>query len=193
MKIPLIFALLLAASLTLLAQEENNPVAAQGMTGLINPSDTISIIVHREPDLNSAGRLAKNGTLSVPLIGAIVLAGKTTAAAESLIEAKLRDGYLVRPQVSVRITERVPRSVTVSGQVNDPGVFNIPFGQKITLVQVISMAGGATDVANVKKVSLQRGETGKIFTINLKSIISNKIKDVVLQKDDFVFVPEGWF
>lgn len=175
------------------AQETVVPTFAQGMSGLIGPSDTVSVIVHREPDLNSSGQLAKNGTLAIPLIGTITLAGRTTTAVESLIEAKLRDGYLVRPQVSVRITARMARTVTVNGQVSEPGVFNLPFGQEVTLQQVIGMAGGATDVANLKKVTLRRGATGKSITVNVGAIFSNKAKDIILQKGDFIFVPEGWF
>lgn len=188
---PLFFFLTL---LTAMAQEEGAaPAAVNGMNGLIGPSDTISVIVHREADLNSSGQLAKDGTLSVPLIGLVSLAGRTTAAAESLIEAKFRDGYLVRPQVTVRITQRMAQTVTVNGQVSEPGVFSLSFGQNTTLQQVIGMAGGATDVANLKKVTLRRGSTGKSYTVNLKDIFANKAKDIVLQKDDFIYVPEGLF
>lgn len=188
---PLFFFLTL---LTAMTQEEGAaPAAVNGMNGLIGPSDTISVIVHREADLNSSGQLAKDGTLSVPLIGLVSLAGRTTAAAESLIEAKFRDGYLVRPQVTVRITQRMAQTVTVNGQVSEPGVFSLSFGQNTTLQQVIGMAGGATDVANLKKVTLRRGSTGKSYTVNLKDIFANKAKDIVLQKDDFIYVPEGLF
>jgi polysaccharide export outer membrane protein len=167
--------------------------AVQGMSGLINSSDTVSVVVHREPDLNSNGQLAQDGTLSVPLIGSIQLAGRTTSVAEKQIEAKFRDGYLVRPQVTVRITKRLARTVTVNGQVSEPGVFTLPFGQQMTLQQVIGMAGGATDVANLKKVTLRRGSSGKSYTINLKDIFANKAKDIVLQKNDFIYIPEGLF
>lgn len=184
---------LLFLSTFVLSGQEAAPVTAQGMSGLISASDTVSIVIHREPDLNSSGQLAKDGTMSIPLIGAVTLVGRTTSSAESLIEAKFKDGYLVRPQVSVRITQRLVHTVTVNGEVSQPGVFNLPHGQPITLMQVISMAGGSTDVANIKKVSLRRGITGKSYLINLKDIISNKKQDIILQKDDFIYVPEGLF
>ena len=184
---------LLILSTFVLFGQEAAPVATQGMSGLIDSSDTVSVVVHREPDLNSSGQLAKDGTLSIPLIGSVSLVGRTTSSAESLIEAKFKDGYLVRPQVNVRITKKLVHNVTVNGEVSQPGVFNLPHGQPVTLMQVISMAGGATDIANVKKVSLRRGIGGKSYLINLKDIISNKKQDIVLQKDDFIYVPEGLF
>lgn len=165
----------------------------QAMSGLISPTDTVSISVHREPDLDTAGQLAPNGTLSMPLIGAVKLAGLTTTSAESLIVAKLKDGYLVRPQVTVRITQRQIQTVSVGGEVTSPGVFTLPHNQPVTLSQVINMAGGATDIANIKKVTLRRLSSGQVYTINLKEIIQGKKKDVVLIKGDVVNVPEGIF
>lgn len=187
------FVLLALAILSMAQEKAVQESAVQGMSGLINSSDTVSVVVHREPDLNSNGQLAQDGTLSVPLIGSIQLAGRTTSVAEKQIEAKFRDGYLVRPQVTVRITKRLARTVTVNGQVSEPGVFTLPFGQQMTLQQVIGMAGGATDVANLKKVTLRRGSSGKSYTINLKDIFANKAKDIVLQKNDFIYIPEGLF
>ena len=167
------------------------PVA--GMSGLISPSDTVSISVHREADLDTSGQLAKDGSITMPLIGSLKLAGKTTAVAESMIKAKLLDGYLVRPQVTVRITQRQVNTVSVDGEVEQPGIFTLPHGKNVTLREVISMAGGANDIANLKKVTLTQASTGKVYTINVKEIIAGKKKDIVLQKNDFVWVPEGLF
>ena len=178
----------------LFGQTDGSAVTSgSGMSGLIGSSDTVSISVHREADLNANGQLAKDGTISIPLIGSVKLAGKSTSSAETLIESKLLDGYLVRPQVTVRITKRQAQTVSVDGEVNQPGVFTLPFGQPLTLRQALSMAGGANDVANLKKISLRSGATGKVQLINLKDIISGKKNDIVLKKNDFIWVPEGLF
>lgn len=182
--------LLIASAAFVLGQQQP---AALGMSGKIAKSDTLSITVLREPELSANGQLASNGTLSVPLIGAVKLLGLTTASAETLIESKLRDGYLVRPEVKVLITARLQQTITVNGHVNSPGVFNIPNGQQLTLRQVIGMAGGVTDIANPSKLTIRRGVKGKTYTINLKKIMQNKSEDILLQKDDFIFVPEGIF
>lgn len=172
---------------------DESVVSISGMSGEIQASDTISIFVHREADLNTNGQLAKDGTVTMPLIGSIKLAGRTTSSAESLIEAKLLDGYLVRPEVTVRISKRPVHTVSVDGQVNQPGLFTLPHGQPLTLTQVISMAGGSNDVANLSKVSLRSGLTGKVRFINIKDIIKGKKKDIILSKNDYVWVPEGLF
>ena len=71
------------------------------------------------------------------------------------IKAKLKDGYLVNPQVSVSIEARVRRTVTVLGQAQNPGVFELPADRKLTVVEAIGMAGGATRIANTKKITLK--------------------------------------
>ncbi len=153
----------------------------------------MSIQVFREPELNTAGQLGSDGSLTMPLIGTIRLQGLTTTQAEGVIEQKLRDGYLVRPQVSVRITQRVIRTVTVSGEVRQPGVFTLPYDRKLSLVQVVNMAGGPSDIANIKKVSLRSGSTGKVSLVNMKSILRGKAKDIILKKGDVIHIPEGFF
>lgn len=167
--------------------------AIGGTLGTIGKKDTVSIRVFREPDLDSAGQLDKDGMISMPLIGSVRLEGLTTIEAERLIERKLRDGYLVRPEVSVRITKRLVKTVTVLGQVRQPGVFTLPPDRKLTLVEVVGMAGGLTDIANGKKVSLKRQGSARAQQVNLREMMLGQRKDIVLETGDVVTVPESWF
>lgn len=165
----------------------------KAITGRIAASDTVSVTVFREADLNSSGQLGREGTLSIPLIGDVRMVGLTTTQAEKAIEAKFRDGYLVRPQVSVRITGRVVRTISVQGEVRQAGVFTLPYDRLLRLSEAIAMAGGATDIADIKKVKLKRALTGKVETVNLKDILNGRAKDITLSSGDTINVPEGWF
>ena len=185
--------LLLMFGLVLTSFGQNAVSTTSSITGKILPSDTVSITVFREPDLTTNGQLAKDGTLTMPLIKSVKLVGLTTATAESAIEAKLRDGYLVRPAVTVRVTQRKAQTITVRGEVTQPGTFNLPHDAPLTLTQAVSQAGGANDVANIKKVTIRSAITGKIQKVNMKDIIAGKKKDVILKKGDIIQVPEGWF
>ena len=166
---------------------------AKSISGTINKLDTVSVTVFRESDLDSSGQLDQSGSLSIPLIGSVRLQGLTTTAAEKLIESKLLDGYLVRPQVTVRITQRVVKTVSVVGEARQAGVFTLPGDRPLSLTEVIAMAGGPTDIADKKKISLKRGSTGKIQIINLKDILNGRAQDVVLGAGDIINIPEGWF
>lgn len=187
------FLLLLCALVGLLAAFSSGQTVEGGRaSGVIGQRDTIEIRVFREDDLTTTGQLSGDGTISMPLIGSVKLAGLTTDSAAKAIEAKLKDGYLVKPQVSVTIEGRIRRTITVLGQAQNPGVFELPANRSLTVVEAIGMAGGATRIANVKKITLKRSG-GKVQTINLKDITSGKASDISLKDGDVLSIPESLF
>ncbi len=160
--------------------------------GIIGKLDTVEIRVFREDELTTAGQLSADGTITMPLIGPVRMAGLTTDQAAAAITAKLKDGYLVRPDVSVSIEARVRRTVTVLGQAQNPGVFVLPDDRQLTVVEAIGMAGGATRIANIKKISLKR-RGGPVQMLNLKDITSGKTADPTLRDGDVLSIPESLF
>lgn len=80
-------------------------------------------------------------------------------------------------------------SVTVLGSVKDPG--DIPYREGLTVSRSIAAAGGATDVANVGRVFLMRGD--ERVRVNVRRVLKGKDPDVVLQPGDQVFVKESSF
>lgn len=161
-------------------------------SGVIGKLDSVEIRVFREDDLTTTGQLAADGSILMPLIGKVRLEGLTTHQAAALITQKLADGYLVRPEVSVSIEARIRRTVTILGQVQSPGVFEVPPHRQLTLVEAIGMAGGATRIANTKKIRLKR-RGAEVRTINLKDITNGKGGDVPLRDGDIVTIPESLF
>lgn len=169
------------------AQEE------RAASGLIGPRDTIDVRVFREDDLRTSAQLSSQGTITLPFIGAVRVLGLTTEQAGVLIAERYRDGWLVNPQVNVTIRERVRHSITVLGQVREPGVFNLSADRSLTLTEAIGMAGGLTRIAQSKKIALRSGKRGATSIINFKDITSGKSPDVILRDGDVINVPEGLF
>ncbi|BCX47075.1 sugar ABC transporter substrate-binding protein [Haloferula helveola] len=162
-------------------------------SGSIGSRDSVEITVFREDDLTTRGQLSAAGTIDIPLIGAVKLSGLTTSQAARAIEAKLRDGYLVKPEVTVSITDRVRKTVTVLGQVQKPGVFRLDPNRQLTLVEALGMAGGMTRIANDKKVTLKRRGSSQPQRINVRSITSGEAKDITLRDGDIITIPESLF
>lgn len=160
-------------------------------SGVIGRMDNIEIRVFREDELTTRGQLSPDGTITMPLIGAVRLVGLTTDQAAAAITAKLADGWLVKPQVSVSIEGRIRRTVTVLGQAQRPGVFEIPAHRRLTLIEAVGMAGGVTRIANGRKVTLKRG--GTVRLINLKEIAAGQGEDIPLQDGDVISIPESLF
>ena len=181
------FLMVLSALLPLAA-------AAQGglSSGVIGRMDNVEIRVFREADLTTRGQLSGSGTISMPLIGAVRIEGLTTDQAAAAITRKLADGFLVKPEVSVSIEARIRRTVTVLGQAQRPGVFELPAHRRLTLVEAIGMAGGVTRISNPKKISLKRGG-GRVETVDLSAITTGKGTDIVLRDGDVITIPESLF
>lgn len=182
-----IFALVAAVGMVPLAAQEDRA------SGMIGSRDSVEIRVFREDELMTRGQLSSAGSITMPLIGVVRLAGMSTQDAAKLIEAKLHDGYLVKPEVTVSISARVRKTVTVLGQAQNPGVFRLDPNRQLTLVEVIGMAGGMTRIANPKKVRLKRRGQEAPYLINLREITSGKAKDIKLIDGDIISIPEGLF
>lgn len=161
----------------------------------ISPSDVLQMKVYQEPDLDSKVRVNADGRVALPLIGEIVVAGKTISEAISVINASYRNGYLAHPQVSIDVAEYARRQVTIIGQVQKPNVYELPEGQRLTLLEAIAMAGGYTRIANPAKITLKRKEGGRevVHKLDGKRIASGAEKTVDIKPGDLIQVAESFF
>ena len=86
--------------------------------------------------------------------------------------------------------------IFVTGAVRKPDLYEVPRSEPVTVLKAITLAGGTTDRAAEKKVTIYRytadGERIS-FLVNLRLIKRGKEEDPVLQKDDLVLVPESFF
>lgn len=100
--------------------------------------------------------VALDSTITLPLVGKVVVAGQTNVSAAEQIRAKLND-YLKEPTVSVR---NLNFRVTVLGEVNRPSIFNIA-NERITLPEVLGLAGDLTIYGRRDNVLIIREENGQ--------------------------------
>ncbi len=126
-----------------------------------------------------------DGTISVPLVGKIKIGGLRTTDAADTIRTRI-SSYLKEPTVIVR---NLNFKVSVLGEVKSPTVYVIP-DEKITLPQVLSLAGDLTIYGNRKNVLVIREENGKREYARI-DLTSREIFDspyYYLHKNDVVYV-----
>jgi polysaccharide export outer membrane protein len=159
-------------------------------------ADLISVTVYQDKDLDRKVRVNTDGTVSLPLIGATSIGGLTLAGAQSTIEKKFAQ-YLVSPQVSLFIEDYGNKTIFVMGEVAKPGSYPIPTEQRMTLLEAISTAGGFTPIAAQDRARVLRYVNGAsvTYTINTKEITQDgqKEKDMVLEPNDIIYVPQSFF
>ena len=163
----------------------------------LQSSDVLKITVHGQSDLTTRARVTKDGFISFPLIGKVMTTGLTVRELETEIKTLLEKNYLVTAEVLVFIENYTPREVSVMGEVQKPGKYEIPPEKELTLMGAIAMAEGFTKDADVRRVRVMRSEGGKKETIeiNAKDITDrgDKDRDIPLKSDDIVYVPESFF
>ncbi|MCB9569893.1 MAG: polysaccharide export protein [Myxococcales bacterium] len=188
-------ALALAALPALACRQEPppQPPPATPPREILGAGDELDIRVFDEKRFDGVYEVQADGTIDFPYLGDVELGGRTPAEAAKVLEARLADGYLLRPQVTVTIKTRENREVSVLGQVNEPGSF--PFQERLTLVQAVSLAGGLTQFAAPRRVRISRrtgaGDATETFEVSLKAIVDGDAEDLILRPGDIVFVPES--
>ena len=162
----------------------------------ISSADLISVTVYQDQEMNRKVRVNANGSASLPLIGAVKIGGLTLMEAQSVIEGKLGK-YLVSPQVSLFIEEYGNKLVFVMGEVAKPGSYPVPTESRLTVLEAISSAGGFTPIAAQDRTKVLRNVNGTsvTYTIEVKSITQQgqKEKDLVLEPNDVIYVPQSFF
>lgn len=184
---------------------ENQAGAGQRTPSITKPAnnayrlcgnDLVNIRVFQEDELESSVRIAKDGSITFPLIGHVSIGGKTLPEACVAVETALRS-FCKSPQVVIRIVEYNKRRFTVLGQVNRPGTFEMPDEGPLSLLEAIGMAGGYSRIANPSKVTLKRTSpdgSEQIFRLDAKRMArESSIAPFLLRTGDTIVVEETLF
>lgn len=132
----------------------------------VAPTDVLQIDVYREADLSGDYAVDPSGTINMPLIGRVSVAGETPQTIERKIRLRLSQGFLVDPDVRVSVLKFRP--IYIAGEVEDPGQY--AFVPGMTVQQAIVLAGGDTPFAS-DKYYLQRGVDSKRIRVDAGSIL----------------------
>ena len=131
--------------------------AQQPESLLIGPGDTIHIQVFETPDLEQHVRVTDSGSVPLALGGQVKVAGLTPEQAARVIEKTLvQQNIMLHPQVTVLVEEYTTQRVSILGEVKAPGPVTLNTPRSV--VEVLSMVGGLTDIAS-RKILIQRHGT----------------------------------
>ena len=128
------------------------PSAISREEGILAAGDEIRVTVFGEEDLSGEFKVSANGWISMPLIGGVAAAGRSTVELEALIVRALVDGHLKNPRVNVDVLTFQP--IFVMGEVNNPGSY--PYSAGLTVLKTIALAGGFTFRAKKNVLFLTR-------------------------------------
>ncbi len=156
---------------------------------VFGPGDKLELRVHRHADLDGPLLVAPDGTVTVPLVGRVVVGGHSYDAVVADIERSLRD-YYTDAAVAVNVLEVNNRKVFVVGEVKSPSVLQITGEMRV--LEALVEVGGIHPDARTHNVLLVRGGLGEpvLATINVDALLTGDLaQNVALQPDDIVVVP----
>ena len=134
------------------------------------------LIIRRLPDGTSS-------SLHIPIENLIV-------KGETQFDIPVEAGDIINVQVDRMV------QVYVIGQVKSPGALSVLQSRIPTVTQAIAQAGGYTERASLTRVVIKRRDSAggeKEIKVDVKAILKNKAKDVQLQENDTVYVPQSLF
>ena len=165
----------------------NDPLQAD--LYIIGPGDSLELKLFDAPELSGQLNVLNDGSVSLPLVGSVVISGMTLQQASAWMRQLLAD-QLLRPELQLKLVRPRPIRVSVVGAVERPGLYSLTTAESAlieggpstslsglpTLVDAIQKAGGITQHANLRKVQLQRRLPGtsvrfKMARVNLFDLV----------------------
>ncbi|MGH7924745.1 MAG: SLBB domain-containing protein [Candidatus Binatus sp.] len=174
---------LFASRVSTFAPVANVPVSDDYVIG---PGDQLKMLMWGRINNNLNLAVGRDGSVSIPEIGPLQVAGLTFAQTKKLIEDHA--GQITGVKVDVTMGKLKTIQVFVVGEVEQPGAYTVSALSHVS--NALSAAGGITKIGSLRKVELRRGNQ-LVRTIDLYSLLlaGNEQGDEQLQPGDVIFVP----
>jgi polysaccharide biosynthesis/export protein len=148
---------------------------------LLASGDRLRVIVFGQDNLSNAFSVDGAGNISLPLVGLIKANGLTTAQLERSVEARLREGFLREPRVSIEV--EAYRPFFVLGEVTTAGQY--PFISGMTVQNAVAVAGGYTARGSHSDVDITRVFDGRPVTFSAPPTFPVRPGDTIAVRERF--------
>lgn len=159
---------------------------------LIGPLDTLQISVFQAESLSGTFQVDNSGSITMPLIGRVQAAGRSSLQVQDDIANRLAASYMQSPQVTVQVSGFNSQKITVDGAIQKPGSYPVTSGST-TLLEYISIAGGMPRTADESSVAVYRNVGGKQYVAryDVGAIRSGKAQNPPVYGGDTIVVAQS--
>lgn len=164
----------------------------------INGGDLLHISVYGEQNLDKDVPVQPDGGIAFPLVGNLNARGMTLKELQGKIATNLRESQyfpnITDNEVTVSMVKATGNSVSVVGQVKQPGTF--AYDTQLDVMQALSLAGGLTPFASKSKIKILRRDqagtqTAILFDYSDVEDGEHLDKNILLRGGDVVVVPQA--
>ena len=159
----------------------------------LGPGDSVTIRIYGQPDSDNA-YVGDDGTINVPLVGNVQVAGLSAIEAAARVAKALKDGgYFLDPHVTIAVTESRSQLVSVMGEVGTVGRY--PITPRTTIVELLTQAGGLRETASDTGYVLRADNSGHVnrYPVKLNGLTDLKetLPTATLLGGDSLLVPRA--
>jgi len=170
----------------------------------LGAGDLLQVDLLDVPEYSGEYLILSDGTLNLPLVGRLEVAGLPLSQVRDKISAAYAP-FVQQPVATVTIVTPRPVTIAVAGEVKRPGTYVLPLAvangqgrqfQFYKVTQLLQEAGGITQAADISQVQIQRQEpTRQTIVVNLRELLENGdlSQDLVLRDGDTIQVPTADF
>lgn len=153
---------------------------------VLGAGDELLVQIFGKQSSSESLMIERDGTIVLPELGPVVVAGLTFSEAKALIADRIKK-QILGVDVAVSMGELKTITIFVAGEAKKPGSYNVPALSTIT--QALTRAGGISDIGSLREVSVKRsGATVVTFDIYDLLLKGDARHDLQLQSGDVVFV-----
>jgi polysaccharide biosynthesis/export protein len=157
---------------------------------VIGTGDILAVVFWRQPDMSAEVVVRPDGRISIPLLNEVEVKGLTPEQLRLKLTSEA-EKFVQDPNVTVVIKQIHSRIVYITGQVQRPGPYSLT--TSMTVLQLLSTAGGLLEYADEKNITIMRDVNGKTvhYTFNYKDILNRKNlkQNIELKPNDTIIVP----
>jgi protein involved in polysaccharide export with SLBB domain len=182
---------LLIATLLIPIQAVAQPVAAIA-DGSLEAGNTVQLTVEGRPDLDLLLTLDDQGSVTIPQVGQVALAGLSVEDAGRILRQRFRVFDPGLDSVTVELANSRALSIQVQGAVVNPGVFT--FEAPPTVWELTQIAGGIASDAEpaLARVIREDNGTARVLALNLQAVVTGgRIPDFTFRAGDVLVVPQN--
>jgi polysaccharide export outer membrane protein len=159
---------------------------------VIGADDVLTIAFWRDKDMSTDVTVRPDGMISLLLVNEIQAAGLTPEALQKAItQAYVAGKFFDDPTINVAVKQINSRRVYITGQVGKPGPYVLT--DHMTVLQLITVAGGLAEYAKKDNISVLRTVNGKPtrIKVNYEDLMDGKKleQNIELKPGDQVIVP----
>lgn len=157
---------------------------------IINPGDEIEILVWQYEDFNVRSIVTSKGTVAMPLVGEITVAGKTKEQVDRDLRDRLSEYIQGEVRITISLISKRENIITVFGAISRSD--NFPLVDEISLFELLSMAGGPAADADLRNIKIYRRDYSPNYSeIDLNDYLEKGQLDpsIKVGPGDIVYIP----